>query len=75
MEFSDLLIQIVDARNPEAFFCNDLFLYTKEVSVEKQTLLLINKADLLAPNQRYTLCLTNAQYVFNFQRGMEKIFN
>lgn len=54
VEASDLLIQIVDARNPDAFYCEDLFAYAKELSTAKNTLLLVNKADLLTSNQRYS---------------------
>lgn len=49
---SDLLIQIVDARNPLLFYCQDLVQYCHEVSPSKQTLLLLNKADLLSDMQR-----------------------
>ncbi len=45
-------MQIVDARDPELFRCEDLERYTKEVGAEKTCLLLLNKADLLTPNQR-----------------------
>ena len=55
---SDLLVQIVDARNPLLFRCTDLEAYVREVDPAKRNLLLINKADLLTPAQRYasTLC-------------------
>ena len=50
---SDVVVQIVDARNPLLFWCPDLDKYVKEVDPKKQTLLLINKADLLTANQRF----------------------
>ncbi len=50
--FLDVLVQIVDARDPELFRCEDLANYTKEVGPNKISLLLLNKADLLTVNQR-----------------------
>ncbi|KAL8560637.1 hypothetical protein ACOMHN_062882 [Nucella lapillus] len=52
IERSDVVVQIVDARNPLLFWCPDLDLYVREVDPDKQTLLLINKADLLTASQR-----------------------
>ena len=52
---SDVVVQIVDARNPLLFWCPDLDKYVQEVDPQKQTLLLINKADLLSANQRLVL--------------------
>ncbi len=52
VEMSDVLVQIVDARDPELFRCEDLERYTKEVGSSKLSLLLLNKADLLTVNQR-----------------------
>ena len=53
IEKSDLLLQIVDARNPYFFYSADLEKYIKEVSGvgengEKQFILLVNKADYLS---------------------------
>jgi large subunit GTPase 1 len=48
IEKSDLLLQIVDARNPYFFYCPDLEKYIKEVGQGKQFILLINKADFLS---------------------------
>jgi ribosome biogenesis GTPase A len=48
----DVLVQIVDARDPELFRCEDLSNYTKEIGADKISLLLLNKADLLTVNQR-----------------------
>ncbi|EDO40984.1 predicted protein [Nematostella vectensis] len=52
IERSDVIVQIVDARNPELFRCEDLAVYVKEVNPLKANLLLINKADYLTPSQR-----------------------
>ncbi|KAF2880185.1 hypothetical protein ILUMI_25986 [Ignelater luminosus] len=54
VERSDVVIQIVDARNPLLFRCEDLEKYVKEVSKEKINLILINKADFLTEHQRQT---------------------
>lgn len=62
MERSHLVVQIVDARNPLRFRCEDLETYVQEVegiegwhrigSGKRKTLLLINKSDLLTTAQR-----------------------
>lgn len=53
IERSDLVVQIVDARNPLFFRSEDLEAYVKEHdSGKKHNLLLINKADLLTETQR-----------------------
>ncbi|KAL8188338.1 UNVERIFIED_CONTAM: large subunit GTPase 1 [Gekko kuhli] len=52
LERSDVVVQIVDARNPLLFRCPDLECYVKELSPEKETLLLLNKADFLSEEQR-----------------------
>jgi len=52
---SDVVIQVVDARNPLLFRCEDLETYVKEVSQCKINLLLINKSDFLTHDQRYLL--------------------
>ncbi|KAL6108047.1 lsg1 [Pungitius sinensis] len=52
IERSDVVVQIVDARNPLLFRCADLELYVKEVSEHKVNMLLVNKADLLTREQR-----------------------
>ncbi|CEP64789.1 ribosome biogenesis GTPase LSG1 LALA0_S13e03048g [Lachancea lanzarotensis] len=51
-ERSDLVVQIVDARDPLLFRSRDLELSVKELDDRKQNLLLINKADLLTRKQR-----------------------
>ena len=52
IEHCDLLVQIVDARNPLLFFCDDLINYALELDPRKKSLLLINKADYLTFKQR-----------------------
>ncbi|XP_043489971.1 large subunit GTPase 1 homolog [Polistes fuscatus] len=52
VERSDVVIQIVDARNPLLFRCEDLENYVKEIDPKKMNLILINKADFLTDNQR-----------------------
>jgi large subunit GTPase 1 len=50
--YSDVVVQIVDSRNPLLFRCEDLETYVKEVSPHKLNLILINKADFLTQAQR-----------------------
>lgn len=50
--YSDIVVQILDARNPLLFRCKDLEKYVKEVDRKKQNLLLLNKSDFLTPVQR-----------------------
>ncbi|KAJ3292675.1 hypothetical protein HK104_005116 [Borealophlyctis nickersoniae] len=52
IERSDLIVQIVDARNPDLFRSTDLESYVKEVDERKKNLLLVNKADMLTAEQR-----------------------
>ncbi|KAJ8403205.1 hypothetical protein AAFF_G00354220 [Aldrovandia affinis] len=52
IEKSDIVVQIVDARNPLLFRCPDLECYVMEVSGHKENMLLVNKADLLSQHQR-----------------------
>lgn len=52
IERSDLVVQIVDARNPLLFRCEDLEKYVKEVDKRKKNLLLVNKADMMTLEQR-----------------------
>jgi large subunit GTPase 1 len=52
IERSDLVVQIVDARNPLMFRSEDLERYVKEVDSQKNNLLLVNKADMLTEGQR-----------------------
>ncbi|KAG8092826.1 hypothetical protein GUJ93_ZPchr0012g20709 [Zizania palustris] len=52
LERSDLLVMVVDARDPLFYRCPDLEVYAKEIDKHKRTLLLVNKADLLPLNIR-----------------------
>eukprot|EP00949_MAST-11_sp_MAST-11-sp1_P003405 g3405.t1 len=52
MERSDVVVQIVDARNPLLFRCPDVDAYAKELSECKENLLVVNKADLLSAEMR-----------------------
>ena len=52
IERSDLVVQIVDARNPLLFRSEDLERYVKHVDSRKKNLLLVNKADMLTLHQR-----------------------
>ncbi|KAF2811493.1 P-loop containing nucleoside triphosphate hydrolase protein [Mytilinidion resinicola] len=52
IERSDLVVQIVDARNPLLFRSEDLEKYVKEVDPRKNNLLLVNKADMMTIEQR-----------------------
>lgn len=52
VEKSDVIVQIVDARNPLLFRSEDLEKYVKEVSPDKMNMILINKADFLTDEQR-----------------------
>ncbi|KAL3465814.1 hypothetical protein BJX64DRAFT_251911 [Aspergillus heterothallicus] len=52
IERSDIVVQIVDARNPLLFRSEDLELYVKEIDPKKRNLLLVNKADMLTEKQR-----------------------
>ncbi|KAJ3679552.1 hypothetical protein LUZ60_017563 [Juncus effusus] len=52
LERSDLLVMVVDARDPLFYRCPDLEEYVREIDERKRTLLLVNKADLLPFNIR-----------------------
>jgi len=52
VEQSDVVIQVVDARDPLFFESSDLSVYVKEVDIRKECVLLLNKADLLTEEQR-----------------------
>ncbi|KAK7744264.1 hypothetical protein SLS62_010290 [Diatrype stigma] len=52
IERSDLVVQIVDARNPLMFRSEDLESYVKAVDPKKENLLLVNKADMMSTTQR-----------------------
>jgi len=52
IERSDVVVQIVDARNPLLFRSEDLEVYVKDVDPKKHNLMLINKADMMTYRQR-----------------------
>ncbi|XP_060516627.1 large subunit GTPase 1 homolog [Cylas formicarius] len=68
IERSDILVQIVDARNPLLFRCEDIERYVKEVSEDKINVVLLNKADFLTEPQRqcwaYYFASINVQVAF-----------
>lgn len=47
LERSDLLVMVVDARDPLFYRCPDLEAYALEIDEHKRTIILVNKADLL----------------------------
>lgn len=53
IEKSDLVCQIIDARNPLLFRCQDLEKYVAEVDKKKKNIIIINKSDLLTKKQRF----------------------
>jgi large subunit GTPase 1 len=68
IERSDLIVQIVDARNPLLFRSEDLETYVKDVDPKKENLLLINKADMMTLAQRkaWAKHLTEAGIAYKF---------
>ncbi|KAJ3493663.1 hypothetical protein NLG97_g4590 [Lecanicillium saksenae] len=68
IERSDLIVQIVDARNPLLFRSEDLENYVKDVDPKKENLLLINKADMMSHKQRHAWAkhLKKAGIAFRF---------
>ncbi|XP_069121992.1 large subunit GTPase 1 homolog [Argopecten irradians] len=68
IERSDVVVQIVDARNPLLFRCEDLEAYVKEVDPTKICLLLINKADYLTATQR------GMWYTYFNEKGIQVAF-
>lgn len=52
IELADVIVQIVDARNPLFFTCFDIFDYCKDISPSKKSVILLNKADLLPQDVR-----------------------
>jgi large subunit GTPase 1 len=72
LERSHLVVQIVDARNPLRFRCEDLEYYVHDVEGaegekgtgkgRRKSLLLINKADLLSAKQRYSSLFNTTSY-------------
>ncbi|CEG41388.1 large subunit gtpase 1 [Plasmopara halstedii] len=51
-ERSDVIVQIVDARNPLFYRSTDLDAYAKEGEMPRRTLLIVNKSDFLNEPQR-----------------------
>ncbi|KAE8898133.1 Large subunit GTPase 1 [Phytophthora fragariae] len=51
-ERSDIMVQIVDARNPLFYRSTDLDAYAKEGETRRRTLLVVNKSDFLSEGQR-----------------------
>ncbi|MCJ1434092.1 hypothetical protein MMC27_003458 [Xylographa pallens] len=78
IERSDLVVQIVDARNPLLFRSEDLEKYVKEVDLKKNNLLLVNKADMMTLPQREAWAdyfeHANINYTF-FSASMAKELN
>lgn len=67
-EWSDLLVQIVDARDVDFYFCKDLVRFVEELGGERRMVLLANKADYLTEAQRQ-------QWADYFKsRGVDAIF-
>ncbi|CAM9396701.1 unnamed protein product [Choristocarpus tenellus] len=52
MERSDLIVQLVDARNPLFYFSTDLEAYCREMTPPKPVTVLVNKSDFLSPGQQ-----------------------
>ncbi|KIW38579.1 uncharacterized protein PV06_09535 [Exophiala oligosperma] len=67
IERSDLIVQIVDARNPLLFRSEDLERYVKEVDPQKRNLLLVNKADMMTEEQRQVWAMYFQQQGINYK--------
>lgn len=68
MERSDLLVQVLDARDPDFYFCQDIQQYVAELGASKRLMLLVNKADYLSIEQRQ-------QWAEHFEaRGVDAVF-
>ncbi|MEW5313900.1 MAG: hypothetical protein WDW38_005433 [Sanguina aurantia] len=52
LERSDIIVQVVDARDPLLYRSDDLEAYAREVHESKQSFILLNKADLLPDDVR-----------------------
>ncbi|VDP93805.1 unnamed protein product [Echinostoma caproni] len=61
VERSDLLVQIVDARQPLLYYSSDLEAYARDVDPNKRCIVLVNKSDFLTEEQRY-VCVCNLFY-------------
>ena len=67
VERSDMLVQIIDGRNPLFFYSEDLFNYAREVG-KKRFLLIINKSDLLPLEKR------EEWHQYFLKKGIDHIF-
>jgi len=52
VDMSDLLVQIVDGRDPLFYYCPDVASYVKEVNPNKGNFIIINKSDFLSSDIR-----------------------
>ncbi|CAG9464457.1 unnamed protein product [Pedinophyceae sp. YPF-701] len=52
LERSDIIVQVLDARDPLRYRCEDLEAFAREIAPSKRTVLLLNKADLLPKEAR-----------------------
>jgi large subunit GTPase 1 len=52
LERSDIVVQVLDARDPLTYRSTDLEKYCRELNAAKSSLMLLNKADLLPENVR-----------------------
>ena len=52
IERSDIVVQVIDVRNPLLFRCSDLERYVAEVDPRKKCVLVLNKSDLLPASFR-----------------------
>jgi len=68
IERCDVVCQIVDARNPLLYKCDDLEKYVHESNPNKEFIVLVNKADYLTDNQR--MCW----FEYFKERGMKVVF-
>ena len=73
VERSDIVAQIVDARNPLLFFTEDLYKYCTELEHPKKFFLLINKADFLSDSMRrkWTVYFKRRNIEFKFFCAIE----
>ncbi|RMZ92281.1 hypothetical protein DV736_g506, partial [Chaetothyriales sp. CBS 134916] len=67
IERSELVVQIVDARNPLLFRSADLEAYVKEVDSNKRNLLLVNKADMMTEEQRHAWAIYFEEKGINYR--------
>eukprot|EP00826_Nyctotherus_ovalis_P030938 TRINITY_DN2470_c0_g1_i18.p1 TRINITY_DN2470_c0_g1~~TRINITY_DN2470_c0_g1_i18.p1 ORF type:complete len:605 (+),score=184.01 TRINITY_DN2470_c0_g1_i18:77-1891(+) len=79
IERSEVIVQIVDARNPLFYKCNDLDEYASEIDSSKVCVLLINKADFLSPEllQHWKIYFTenNVKHFFFSAKQQQAIIN